>query len=383
MKYACLNNISDLGLSRFTKKYTLVEEYDKAQLALVRSQVMHDLEIPKHLIAVARAGAGVNNIPLDKLADAGVVVFNTPGANANAVKELVIAGMFLASRDIVGGVNWVQANTQDPEIAKNVEKAKKAFAGHEILGKTLGVVGLGAVGGKVANAAIHLGMRVIGYDPYLSDEARSHLEEDIQIVTNLEDLYPECDFITLHLPLLDSTKKMINADVFAKLKQGVVLLNFSRDALVDEEAMLTVLEQGKIGKYVTDFPNPIVAGHPGVLAIPHLGASTEESEENCAIMAVDELMDFSETGRIRFSVNYPAIDPGKQETKSRIVVLHGEEDLMNEFMELLFNKPIMNIVSKNKGNRSVTILDIDEEISTECLHKFKEIKGVVKVRLLS
>jgi len=380
MKVACLNNISQVGLREFTKRYEIIEEVAKSDLILVRSQAMHEFDIHKRLLAVARAGAGVNNIPLDKMADHGVVVFNTPGANSNAVKELVIAGLLLSVRDIIGGVSWVHENKSDEQIAKTVEKAKAQFGGTEILGKTLGLIGLGAVGGKVANAAKALGMKVIGYDPYLSDELRAELHDDIFITQDLNNLYSVSDFISLHVPLLDSTKEMMNKDVFSKCKDGFVLLNFSRDALVHDEDIAIALENGKCRKYVTDFPNPKTANMKGVLAIPHLGASTEESEDNCAYMAVHQLMRYAETGEIINSVNFPRITPGKKETISRIVILHHNEEMMNAFMELMFNKPVMNIITKAKGERAVSIFDIDEEITPECIHKLEDIKGVYKAR---
>jgi len=380
MKVACLNNISSVGLNEFTKKYDLIEEVDKSNLILVRSFNMHQMDVPKHLIAVARAGAGVNNIPTEEYAKQGIVVFNTPGANANAVKELVLTAMLIASRDVIGGVNWVKQNATDPEITKTVEKAKSAFGGNEILGKTIGLIGLGQVGSKVANACIALGLKVIGYDPYLSEELRSGLDERVAITQELEVIYKNSDFITLHVPLLDSTKGMINSEVFSKCKKGLILLNFSRDALVHDDDLEKAIEEGIVRKYVTDFPNPKVASMNGVIAIPHLGASTEESEDNCAVMASHELMNYAEQGIIKYSVNYPAIDPGKKETKTRIVVLHHAEELMNEFMNLFFNKPVMNIITKAKGDVAVTIFDIDDDVPTDCIQKLKEIKGVYKVR---
>jgi len=380
MKVACLNNISSVGLNEFTKKYDLIEEVDKSNLILVRSFNMHQMDVPKHLIAVARAGAGVNNIPTEEYAKQGIVVFNTPGANANAVKELVLTAMLIASRDVIGGVNWVKQNATDPEITKTVEKAKSAFGGNEILGKTIGLIGLGQVGSKVANACIALGLKVIGYDPYLSEELRSGLDEEVAITQELEVIYKNSDFITLHVPLLDSTKGMINSEVFSKCKKGLILLNFSRDALVHDDDLEKAIEEGIVRKYVTDFPNPKVASMNGVIAIPHLGASTEESEDNCAVMASHELMNYAEQGIIKYSVNYPAIDPGKKETKTRIVVLHHAEELMNEFMNLFFNKPVMNIITKAKGDVAVTIFDIDDDVPTDCIQKLKEIKGVYKVR---
>ncbi|MDD3122630.1 MAG: 3-phosphoglycerate dehydrogenase family protein [Candidatus Izemoplasmatales bacterium] len=383
MRVVCLNNISPTGLNEFTKKYEIIDDLTKAELIVVRSAQMHDIDLPKKLLAIARAGAGVNNIPLDKMAEAGVVVFNTPGANANGVKELVIAGLLIASRDIVGGVNWVKANQTDEAISKSIEKAKVAFGGNEIFGKTIGVIGLGAVGGKVAEACFNLGMKVIGFDPYLSDEARSTLPNEIMLTDNLDQIYKVSDFMSLHLPLLDSTRYMMNEEVFEKVKPGCTLLNFSRDALVDDDDLEQAIASGKIKKYVTDFPNYKTANMENVICIPHLGASTEESEENCAYMACHELMKFVETGTIMNSVNYPRIDPGKQESVSRIVVLHQKEDLMVQFMDILFNKPVLNIITKTKGSKSVTIFDIDEDIPLDCLHKFKELEGVIRVRKIS
>ena len=307
-QYTTLNPIAKCGLDKFTADYQKVDHLEEAQVVLVRSAAMHDLEFPKELLAVARAGAGVNNIPLDKCADAGIVVFNTPGANANGVKELVIAGMLLAARDIKGGMDWVRDNQQDAGIAKSAEKAKKAFAGSEIQGKKLGVIGLGAIGVKVANAAHALGMDVMGYDPFLSVNAAWNVSRSVVHVTEVEEIYRECDYITIHVPLLDSTKGMIDASAIAMMKDSAVVLNFSRDTLVDESAMVQALDNGTVGKYVVDFPSPVTAGKKGCIVIPHLGASTEESEDNCAMMAVEEVRDYMENGNIKNSVNYPACD---------------------------------------------------------------------------
>ena len=278
---------------------------------LVRSAAMHELEFDKELKVIARAGAGVNNIPLDRCAEEGIVVFNTPGANANGVKELVIAGILLASRDIIGGINWVQEHEEDGDMAKHGgEKQKKAFAGPELEGKKLGVIGLGAIGVLVANAAAHLGMDVYGYDPYISVDGAWKLSRNIYHAKTVDELYKECDYITIHVPALESTKGMINKDAISLMKKDVVVLNFARDVLVNEEDMIDALESGKVKRYVTDFPNPLVAGVKGTIVIPHLGASTEESEDNCAKMAVKEVMDFLENGNIRNSVNYPNCDNG-------------------------------------------------------------------------
>ena len=302
-QYYCLNPISKVGLANFTDGYAKTEALEEAQGVLVRSASMHEMELPKNLLAIARAGAGVNNIPLDQCAERGIVVFNTPGANANGVKELVLAGMLLAARDVTGGIAWVKDNASDENIAKTAEKEKKNFAGTELAGKKLGIIGLGAIGVKVANAARHLGMEVYGYDPYLSVDAAWNLSRDVKHVLNVEDIYRECDYITIHVPLMDSTRGMINKEAIAQMKEGVILLNFARDLLADEQAVLEGIAAGKIRKYVSDFPNPATAGREGCIVIPHLGASTEESEDNCAVMAVKEMMDYLENGNIKNSVN--------------------------------------------------------------------------------
>ena len=293
-QYQCLNPISKVGLDGFTNDYTKTEEIEKADAILVRSASMHEMKLPENIQAIARAGAGVNNIPLQDCAEQGIVVFNTPGANANGVKEMVIAGMLLASRDIVGGVEWVKQEKDNENVGKLAEKQKKQFAGCEIKGKKLGVIGLGAIGAMVANTAIYLGMEVYGYDPYISVDTAWKLSREIKHIANVEDIFQECDYITLHVPLLDSTKGMISKDSIAMMKDGVVLLNFSRDLLVDETALIEALEAGKVKKYVTDFANPTVAGAKNTLVTPHLGASTAESEDNCACMAVKELRDYLE-----------------------------------------------------------------------------------------
>ena len=299
----CLNNIASIGLDLFSSDYNANAAFEEADAVLVRSAKMHDMELPDNLLAIARAGAGVNNIPLDKCADKGIVVFNTPGANANAVKEHVLAALLLASRDLLGGIKWVEDNKDDADIAKSAEKAKKAFAGKEIKGKKLGVIGLGAIGQLVANAAISLGMEVYGYDPYLSVNAAWNLSSEVKHIVNVEDIYKECDYITIHVPLMDSTKNMISAEAISRMKDGVILLNFARDLLVDEEAVLDGITAGKIRRYVSDFPNPVTAGKPGCIVIPHLGASTAEAEDNCAKMAVEEVMAYLERGEKIHCVN--------------------------------------------------------------------------------
>jgi len=298
-KIYCLNKISTIGTEKFSSKYRMTDNFEEAEGVLVRSASMHDKKMPESLLAIARAGAGVNNIPLEACATQGIVVFNTPGANANAVKELVIAGMLVASRDIIGGINWVESQKDNADIAKAVEANKSQFAGNEVRGKKLGIIGLGAIGIKVANTASHLGMEVYGYDPYISVDAAWRLSRNIKHIKSVEEIYSECDYITMHVPLLEETKEMINKDSLAMMKDGVVILNFSRDLLVNDEDMLAALTTSKVKKYVTDFPNSKVAGQKGVIAIPHLGASTEESEDNCAIMAVAEIMDYIDNGNIK------------------------------------------------------------------------------------
>ena len=295
MKISTLNPIAQVGLDHLPDSYEIVDDFEKSDAVLVRSANMNDMELPGQLLAVARAGAGVNNIPLEKCAERGIVVFNTPGANANGVKELAIAGLILGSRDIVGGVNWVNSISDDPNVAKIVEKGKKQFVGTEIRGKKLGVIGLGAIGVSVANACTLLGMEVYGYDPFISVTSAWNLSKDIKHITNVEDIYRECDYITVHVPLMDATKKMINAEAFSKMKDGVIILNLARDTLVDDDALEEAINSGKVRKYVTDFPNAKTENMDGVLAFPHIGASTRESEDNCAVMAARELVDYLET----------------------------------------------------------------------------------------
>ncbi len=384
-QYHCLNPISAIGLERFTEKYQKTENIAEADGVLVRSASMYELELPQGLLAVARAGAGTNNIPLEKCAEQGIVVFNTPGANANGVKELVIAGMLMASRDIVGGIEWVKANQGVETIAKDVEKEKKNFAGTEILGKKLGVIGLGAIGGRVANAALSLGMEVYGYDPNLSVAAALSLSRDVKTVASAEEIYAECDFITVHVPLLDSTKGLIDAAAIEKMKQGVVVLNFSRDLLVNETDMLAALDSGKVRRYVSDFPNTTTAGHKNCIVIPHLGASTEESEDNCAMMAVDELKDYLENGNIKNSVNYPACDMGICNGAGRVAVLHKNIANMITQFTAAFGESDINIsdmTNKSRGEYAYTLLDIDKAADEKIMERLKGINGVFKVRIV-
>ena len=384
-QYTCLNPIAQVGLDNFTAEYQKTDSMENADAVLVRSAAMHDLELPQQVLAIARAGAGVNNIPLEKCAEKGIVVFNTPGANANGVKELVLAGMLLASRDIIGGVNWVQAERQNEEIAKATEKQKKTFAGCEIKGKKLGIIGLGAIGALVANAATHLGMEVYGYDPYISVDAAWNLSRNIRHIEDVNEIYRECDYITIHVPLLDSTRKMINRDAIDMMKQGVVVLNFARDLLVDEEDMVDALRTGKVKRYVTDFPNPTTAGEKGCIVIPHLGASTEESEDNCAAMAVQELMDYLENGNITHSVNYPDCDMGICSSASRVAIHHKNiKNMISQFTKMFGDADINinNMVNKSKGEYAYTLLDLEKEMTEGMLEKIREIDGVLRIRVI-
>lgn len=384
-QYYCLNPIAKVGLDKFSSSYTKTEELEQADGILVRSASMHEMELPDKLLAVARAGAGVNNIPLDKCAEKGIVVFNTPGANANGVKELVIAGMLMASRDIVGGISWVESDKEDEAIAKATEKEKKKFAGTEISGKKLGVIGLGAIGVKVANTAIHLGMEVYGYDPYLSVNAAWNLNRSVNHVLNVDEIYENCDFITIHVPLMDSTKGMIGKEAISKMKDGVVVLNYARDVLVDEKALLEGIDCGKIRKYMTDFPNPTVAGHKGCIVTPHLGASTEESEDNCAVMAVYELSDYLENGNIKNSVNYPALDMGVCSQAGRVAIFHKNVANMITKFTACFGDNGINItdmMNKSRGEVAYTMLDLEQAATDEIIAKLKEIDGVFRVRVV-
>ena len=384
-KYACLNPIANVGLNLFSADYEKVDDIKDADAALVRSASVHDLELGDKVVAIARAGAGVNNIPLDKCAEQGIVVFNTPGANANGVKELVLAAMLYASRDLVGGIEWVQNNKDDENIAKTAEKEKKNFAGTEISGKKLGVIGLGAIGVLVANAASNLGMDVYGYDPYISVNAAWSLSGTVKHITNIDDIYRECDFITIHVPLLDSTKKMVNADAIAKMKPNVIVLNFARDLLVDEEAMVAALEEGKVKHYVTDFANPTVAGKKGCIVTPHLGASTAESEDNCAIMAVRELRDYLENGNIVHSVNYPDCSMGACMTAGRIAILHKNvKGMIGQYTSVLGDADInvSDMTNKGRGDYSYSLVDVDSPVTEAVVEKLKAIDGVIKVRII-
>ena len=383
IKVKCLNPIAECGLEMLPDNYEMTDDTDAAQAILVRSAVMHDMEISDNLLAVARAGAGVNNIPLDKLADKGVVVFNTPGANANGVKELTIAALFLAARDIVGGIEWCLDNKDDENIAKTAEKAKKQFAGSEIKGKKIGIIGLGAIGVIVANACNRLGMDVYGCDPYLSIENAVNMTRDVTMVKTNEELYEICDYLTVHVPLLDSTKGMLNKDAFDKMKDGVVILNFSRDTLVNEDDMRAALESGKVSKYFVDFPTPSTVNLPNTVVTPHLGASTQESEDNCAKMAARELRDYIDNGNIRNSVNYPNVDAGICQTEGRITILHKNlPKMLTQFTNMFAkdNINIENMMNKSKGNYAYTVLDICSETTDQVIKELEEIPEVIRVR---
>lgn len=383
--YYCLNPIAQVGLEKFTEEFVKTEDVNKAQGILVRSAAMHDMEFSDELLAVARAGAGVNNIPLDKCAEKGIVVFNTPGANANGVKELVIAGMLLASRDIVGGINWVLSAKEDENIAKATEKEKKRFAGTEVQDKKLGIIGLGAIGVKVANVAKHMGMEVYGYDPYVSVDAAWNLSRDVKHVLNVEDIYENCDIITIHVPLLDSTREMIDKNAISKMKDGVIILNFARDLLVNEKDVLEGIESGKVRRYVSDFPNPTTAGQEGCIVIPHLGASTEESEDNCAKMAVKEMMNYLKNGNINNSVNYPNCDMGVCTQAGRVAIFHKNIANMITKFTACFGDEGINItdmMNKSKGEVAYTMMDIEKAADESMIQKLQSINGVFRVRVV-
>jgi len=382
-KIFCLNNIAKVGTDCFRKGYTLTDSMEDAAGVLVRSADMKDTDFPAGLRAIARAGAGVNNIPLDRCAENGIVVFNTPGANANSVKELVLCGMLLAARDVAGGIRWVRDNAADENIAKTTEKAKKAFAGNELKGKALGVVGLGAIGVLVANAAVSLGMKVYGFDPYLSVKSAWNLSPMVIHAEKIEEIYAAADYVTLHVPATASTKGMIGADAIAQLKPGAVILNFARDTLVDEAALAQALEEGKVRKYVTDFPTPGSAHMKNALVIPHLGASTEEAEDNCAVMAAEELQDYLDNGNIHNSVNYPEINLGVCEAEARVGILHRNIPNMLSQITAFFGTQglnIENMANKSRGDFAYTLLDISHPMPHDTVERLKEIDGVIRVR---
>ena len=384
-KYHCLNPISAVGLDQLDENYVNVETAKGADAILVRSAKMHEMEFDKNLKVIARAGAGVNNIPLERCAEEGVVVFNTPGANANGVKELVIAGMLLAARDIIGGINWVQEYEEDGDIAKITEKKKKVFAGTELEGKKLGVIGLGAIGVLVANAAVHLGMEVYGYDPYVSVDSAWRLSRNIHHAKTADEIYKECDYITVHVPALEDTKGMINKDAISLMKKGVVILNFARDVLVNQEDIVDALVSEKVRCYVTDFPTKEIVGVRGAIVIPHLGASTEESEDNCAKMAAAEVKDFLENGNITHSVNFPDCDMGAKGEGERITILHKNiPNMIGQFTALLAEKNMNIEVMTNKCRKeyAYTMLDVDGPVSVVVVAQLAAVEGVLKVRVI-
>ena len=381
----CLNNIAACGLKLFSDEYNTESSFEDAQAVLVRSAKMHDMELSDNLLAIARAGAGVNNIPLDKCAEEGIVVFNTPGANANAVKEQVIAAMLLASRDLIGGNKWVADNAEDPDIAKATEKAKKAFAGQEIKGKKLGVIGLGAIGQLVANAAIALGMEVYGYDPYVSVKAAWNLSSEVKYISDVKDIYKECNYITVHVPALDSTKGMINKEAFDLMQDGTVIINCARDVLVDEAAIGEALKSGRVKTYVSDFPNNTTVGAKGCIVTPHLGASTAESEDNCAVMAVKELRDYLENGNIVHSVNFPDCSMGACTASGRVGILHKNvKGMIGQITTALAEADInvSDLTNKGKGDYAYSLLDLDSAIDASTVEKLSAIDGVLRVRVI-
>ena len=384
-QYHCLNPIAEKGLKLFSTEYKQTDSLEGADAVLVRSAKMHELELPDSVKAIARAGAGVNNIPVKEYAEKGVVVFNTPGANANGVKELVLAGMLLASRDIVGGIEWVANQTNKEDIDKRAEKQKKQFAGCEISGKKLGIIGLGAIGAMVANSASHLGMDVYGYDPYISIDAAWNLSRTIHHSKSLDEIFTLCDYITIHVPLLDSTKGMINKAAIDEMKDGVVLLNYARDLLVDEDAVLAALKAGKMKKYVTDFANPKVVGAEGTIVTPHLGASTKESEDNCAVMAVKEIRDFLENGNIKNSVNFPNCSMGVCTGAGRVTICHKNiPGMLGAFTTVMGNAGvnISDMTNKGKGDYAYTMMDLESEATEEIVKALEAVDGVLKVRII-
>lgn len=382
-KILCLNNISEAGLTKFRKGYSITDKIDEAAGILVRSADMKDMNFHDGLRAIARAGAGVNNIPIERCSDAGIVVFNTPGANANSVKELVIAGLLLASRDIYGGIKWIKENAGNPDVTKLAEKAKKNFSGHEIKGKTLGIIGLGAIGVKVANAAVSLGMNVLGYDPYLSVKSAWMLSPMVKHADTPDEVYAVSDFLTIHVPAMDATRHMINAEAIAKMKEGVKILNFARDVLVDEEAVKDALDSGHVSCYVSDFPNTTSSNMKGAIVLPHLGASTEEAEENCAVMAVLQLQDYLDNGNITNSVNFPETNAGTCGAEARVAILHRNIPAMLSGITSFFGSNglnIENLINKARGSYAYTLVDISHKMPDDTTERLREINGVLRVR---
>lgn len=382
MKAYCLNNISKVALDTLKAPDCTVDNINEADCILVRSAKMHDMDLENNILAVARAGAGVNNIPLDKYAEQGIVVFNTPGANANAVKELVLCGLLLSCRDIIGGVKYIENNASDENIAASAEKAKAKYAGFEIKGKTIAVIGLGVIGVLVANACKNLGMKVIGYDPYLSIQNAVSLSKEVHYVEQLEDAVKDADFITIHVPLNDSTKNMFNEKLFNSFKENTILLNFSRDSIVNDNDLLNAMNNNKVAKYVTDFANVNVVKLPNTICLPHLGASTEEAEDNCAVMAIDQLKEFIELGNIRNSVNYPTCIAGPKTASLRVCINHKNiSGMIAKFSTVISNDGgnIETFVNKSKGEFAYSVLDVDGVVDIDDI---KAIEGVLRVRVI-
>ena len=384
-KVHCMNVIAKVGTDELGDGYQIVDDIEGADAIMVRSAKLHDTTFPASLLAIGRAGAGVNNIPLDRCADEGIVVFNTPGANANSVKETVIAALLMASRDYVGGIEWVRENSDDPEVGKAAEKAKKQFSGNEIAGKTLGVIGLGAIGAMVANSARSLGMKVLGYDPYLSIKAAWSLDRHVKHVTNLDDVLAASDFITIHVPATPKTKGMIGRDEIAKMRDGVTFLNFSRDSLVDEQAMAEALDDGHVAKYVTDFANSVSANMKNAIVLPHLGASTDEAEDRCAIMAAREIKDYIENGNIVNSVNFGECDLGPITADARVAIIHKNvPNMIGHITNVLSGAGvnIENMTNKSTGDRAYTLIEITGEVDPEVADQIAAIDDVVRVRII-
>jgi len=382
-KIATLNKISHKGLERFSDKYQINDDAASADAILVRSQDMHSMELSENLLAIARAGAGVNNIPVSECSEKGIVVFNTPGANANAVKELVLTGILMSARNVSSAIAWTKTLTED--ISKTVEKNKSQFAGHEINGKVLGVVGLGAIGVMVANAAESLGMHVIGYDPYMSVQSAHELSRTVEVYESLDYILPKCDYITIHVPFMENTKELINEKRFNLMKDGVCLLNFSRDQIVSETDVIKALDSGKVRKYVTDFPSENILCNDKAICIPHLGASTKESEDNCARMAVDQVMDYLENGNITNSVNFPNCALGLSTSMKRIAVLHKNiPAMLGKITGILadMNINISDLNNRSKGDLAYTLIDIDSDVDETELKKALSVKGIISVRVI-
>ena len=383
----CMNNISTVGTDALARAgYDFVDDPAQAKAWLVRSANLNEMEMPEGLLAIARAGAGVNNIPVERCAQQGVVVFNTPGANANAVKELVICGMLLACRDVIGGAEWVHEASDDPQIAKRAEKAKKRFAGCELAGKRVGIIGLGAIGAQVADALIALGAEVMGYDPYLSINAAWGLDRRIEHATELGQLLSACDFVTLHVPATDATRGMISAEAISQMKRGAVLLNFARDALVDEQALAEALDDGHIARYVTDFANPASANMKNAIVLPHLGASTGEAEDNCAVMAANQIRDYLENGNIVNSVNYGRVDLGPLVEGTRLALFHENvQGVIGQISQMVAESSlnIENMTNVSRGSNAYTLLEVTGDVTDALLDALRGLTGIRRVRAIT